>query len=234
MKSTIVYKRINRVESDIVERAKQCSVADIVEVMHTLTGQAMLLSPDIRPVNLGIRVAGPAITATNFPGDNLMVLPALEVTQPGDIVVLSSLGSVFGPLFGDLAGTTAQSRQVAGVIVDGSIRDLEFLLEHRFPIWTRHVCASHPEKAMAGGVNIPIVCGGISITPGDLIVADSDGVIAIPRDLARSVVDLTIERQKEIEELKGRVQRGESIYVIKNFAELIRERGVVEVDDFCP
>ena len=130
----IVYTDVPRPPSDVIAKARNCSVADLVEAMHLLCGKASLLPPEIRPISPRAHAVGPAITAFNQPGDNLMTFPALETAQRGDVLVLSSGGSVSGPIFGDRTGTECLFKGIAGCVVDGAVRDLAFMYETGFPL----------------------------------------------------------------------------------------------------
>ena len=229
-KPSIVFRRIPRTLEPTIPLAKECSVADLSESLHRAEGPVQLMDARIRPINTGLRIAGPAITALNYPGDNTMIHAALEVAEAGDILVMSSGGSAQGPLWGDMICSYAIAKQISGVIIDGSTRDSEFMIEQRFPVWSAAVSASHPEKRNPGSVNVPVICGGVLVHPGDLIVADSDGVICVPRLRAEQVLAAARERNEKEREIRRRVNQGESLYDLLNYGSLLSELGVETVD----
>lgn len=230
----VIYRQIARPAARAVALARTLPVADLVEAMHALTGRAALLDAGIRPVQQRLRCAGPAITSLNHPGDNIMIYPAIATAQPGDMLLISSQGSVFGPVFGDTTALECRTRGLAGTVADGSVRDLDDILEHRYPLWTRHVSASHPEKNVPGSVNVPIVLGGVLVYPGDLVAADDDGVVVLPRAQALEIAMLAQERRSQDAELRRRIEAGESIVDIKGIGSALAQRGVREVEGTWP
>jgi 4-hydroxy-4-methyl-2-oxoglutarate aldolase len=230
MQKFVYYKRIPRLAPPIVQRAQGCSVADLVEAAHIVCGRAQLMDAGVRAVHPRARMAGLAITASMPPGDNLMLYAAVDSAQQGDALVLSSAGAPYGPIFGDTTGTACRAKGIAGTVADGAVRDLEFIHETGFPLWARHVSASHPEKNVPGSVNVPVVVGGVLVEPGDLVVGDVDGVVVLPRGHAEAIVDLTRERQKADSALKERIRNGESVFDIKGFAQMMEAKGVKTFD----
>ncbi|CAN7771992.1 4-carboxy-4-hydroxy-2-oxoadipate aldolase/oxaloacetate decarboxylase [Variovorax sp. LjRoot290] len=228
--SGVIYKRIPRPAARAVELARALPVADLVEAMHALVGQVALVDAGIRPVQQRQHAAGPAITSLNHPGDNCMIYPAIATAQPGDMLMISSQGSVFGPVFGDTTALECRTRGLAGTVADGSVRDLADILDHRYPLWARHVSASHPEKSVPGSVNVPIVIGGVLVYPGDVVAADDDGVIVLPRARALEIATLAHARRESDVAVRARIAAGESIVDIKGFGAALASKGVQEVD----
>ena len=186
--NSVVYTRIPSCDQELVKQAALCGVADLHEALGAIDGRMALMSPQMRAINRGVRIAGQAITAYNFAGDNLLMHRALRLATAGQVVVTSNGGISQGAQWGEMATLNARRKGLAGVIVDGNIRDADAIAAMGFPVWSTWISPSHSEKRGPGSVNIPIVCAGVLVEPGDVIVADGDGVLAIPlRHLARAV-----------------------------------------------
>ncbi len=211
-----VYRRVPSSDLSMIEEAGQYGVADLHEALGVVPGRMALMSPEIRPLNFGLRVSGPAATAYNYPGDGLMVHKAVQLAQPGQILAFANSGNLPSTMFAELVALSALERGVKGVIVDGSIRDVDALREMNFPIWAASIHASHIEKRGPGSLNVPIVCGGVRVEPGDTIVADGDGVICIPRaQLGTAVLGARQRAENEVG-IRKRVAEGEVLYDILN------------------
>jgi 4-hydroxy-4-methyl-2-oxoglutarate aldolase len=181
MHDSIIYKRLPAAALACRPGAAlDYGVADLHEAMGAVQGRRTLMSPTMRPLNPGLKIAGAAVTALNYAGDNLMVQKALLLAEPGQVVVLSNGGGLQGALVGEMMATYALKKGIAGIVVDGPIRDTDALRKLQLPIWSTSVSASHPERRGPGAVNIPLPCAGITVRPGDIVMADDDGVIAIP------------------------------------------------------
>ena len=200
MSEAVIYTRIPASDPELVAEARQHGMSDLHEALGPVVGRMGLMSPRMRPLNPGLRIAGPAVTAYNYPGDNLMIHKALHQLEPGQVLVFTNGGGTQGALWGEMAATYSQQKGVAGVIVDGGIRDTDALTEMRFPVWSTAISPCHPEKSAPGAVNVPIVCDGVIVNPGDIVVADGDGVLVIPRqDLRRAVEGARARAAKEAE-----------------------------------
>ncbi|MGW7303484.1 4-carboxy-4-hydroxy-2-oxoadipate aldolase/oxaloacetate decarboxylase [Streptomyces sp. NPDC054829] len=167
-----------------VDALARFGVATVSEAM----GRTGLLGPDIRPVQQGVRVAGTAVTVLSWPGDNLMIHAAVEQCGEGDILVVTTTSPCTDGLFGELFATALQRRGVRGVVLNTGVRDTQELREMGFPAWSRAVSAQGTVKATGGSVNVPIAIDGQVIHPGDVILADDDGVVVVPRERARETV----------------------------------------------
>jgi len=226
----IVYRRIPRAKPEILAALAAFPVADLHEALGALTGAAQLMSAGMRPVLTGARIVGQAITARNYPGDNLMIHAALNVAEAGDILVLSNGGTPFGALWGDVATTWARRKDLAGVVADGPVRDTAELRKLNFPVWSTHISPSHPEKRGPGAVNVPLICGGVRVMPGDFIVADDDGVLVVPRDLASSAVEAAARRNQAEAKLRQAIAEGRSLFELLNIQKLLDQAGIRSED----
>ena len=169
-----------------------------VATVHEALGRTGYLGPDIRPIQQGARVAGSVVTALCWPGDNLMIHAAVEQCAPGDILVVSTVSPSSDGLFGELLATSLAARGVRGLIMNAGVRDTAELREMGFSVWTRHVSAQGSVKATAGAVNVPVVVGGHSVRPGDVVLADDDGAMTLPAgDLPRAIEASKAREAKE-------------------------------------
>lgn len=178
--SSVVYTQIPSCDPALAGEAAAIGVADLHEALGPVAGRAALMEPALRALVPGVRIAGQAVTALNYPGDNLMMHCALRLAARGQVLVTTNGGAAHGAQWGKMATVNAQAKGLAGVIVDGCVRDVDALREMTYPVWASAVSAAHAEKRGPGLVNAPIVCGGVCVSPGDMIVADGDGVLAVP------------------------------------------------------
>lgn len=222
----VIYTRIPETDRNLVKAAAEIGVADLQEALGPVTGRKCLMGPSMRPLSVSWRIAGPAVTALDYPGDNLMMHQALYLATAGQVLVVSNGGSSQGALWGELTGIQAQRKGVAGLVAHGAVRDTGALLTMNFPVWSTAIHASHSEKRGPGAVNVPIVVDGVTVHPGDIIVADADGVIAIsPNDLPKALEGAEQRRAKETE-MKRRLAAGETLYKMLNIARAINACGL--------
>ncbi len=229
MSADAVYRTIARPDARLVARAAACAMSDLYEAMNPARRDAALMRPALRPLVAGLRIAGPAVTARCSPRDNLMMHRALLLAAPGDVLVVQA-EEPSGAQWGMLAAVYAEHRKLAGVIVEGCIRDVDDLRERRFPVWFTEVSPAHPDKRGAGSVNVPVVCGGVGVRPGDVICADGDGVLVIrPHELVAAIEGAEQRQRREVNDI-AQIKAGRSLFEIHDLAPALARSGVPEID----
>lgn len=194
-----------------------------VATVHEAAGRVGIVDLPLTRVVPGSRVAGPARTALCAPGDNTMVHAAVAHARPGDVLVLTSTQPAPVALVGELLATQARAKGVAGLLVDGAIRDLDELVELGLPIWTRHVRAQGATKGRVGKLDVPVVVGGVEIRPGDLVVLDGDGALALPAGRVDEVLPPAVERLERESAMRERYREGELSYDVQGLRALVEE-----------
>jgi 4-hydroxy-4-methyl-2-oxoglutarate aldolase len=229
MNESRVYLRVNRVDADIARQALDATVSDLHEA-GSARDLARLMSPRMRPMQRGARIAGPAVTAFCAAGDNLMMHRALYLAQPGDVLVVVCQSETSGAQWGDMAARYALRKGLAGIVVHGCVRDTDTVEALGSRVWATSVSSVHPDKRGHGCVNTPVVCDGVLVNPGDLVVADGDGVVCVSRHHAADVVKGALARMQKEEDLALAVARGEAVWDLSGAAASYATLAVSEID----
>ncbi|MBP1779205.1 MAG: Dimethylmenaquinone methyltransferase [candidate division NC10 bacterium] len=197
-------------------------------VISDAMGRTGSMAAEIKPVWPRARLVGPALTVRTFPADNLMIHKAVTLAARGDVLVVNSGGYKDTAVFGDLLGYSCKVHGIAGVVIDGASRDAEGMAAIGFPVFARAVLPMGPFKDSPGSINVPVSCGGVAVRPGDIIVADADGVVVVPREEATEVLSKAQGASAKEEQMRERLAKGEYIYDILKLGDVLKGLGVVE------
>jgi len=222
-----VLRKIDRPDAQVVSVLGDLGVATV----HVAEGRVGLMRSSMGHIYPTARVSGPAVAVSCHPGDNLMIHAAIEVCQAGDVLLVVPTSESSDGMFGDLLAVSCRAHGIAGLIIDAGVRDTADLTVMQFPVWSKAVCAQGTVKASAGSVNVPIVCAGALVHPGDVVIGDADGVVVVPRASAAAAARLGEQRRAKEEKTRERLARGELGVDFYGLRAKLAELGVRYVDD---
>jgi 4-hydroxy-4-methyl-2-oxoglutarate aldolase len=217
-----VVRNIRRPDPETVRTLGELGVATV----HEAQGRTGLMKPYMRPIYPTARAVGTAVTVSSQAGDNLMIHAAMEVVKLGDILVVTTTSESTDGMFGELLGVSCGAHGVVGLIIDAGVRDTAELTAMDFPVWAKAVSAQGTVKSTAGSVNVPVVCAGAAVRPGDVIVADADGVVVVPRERAEAVAHAGRDRVAKEEKTRERLRNGELGVDFSGLREKLKQLGV--------
>jgi 4-hydroxy-4-methyl-2-oxoglutarate aldolase len=218
----VVIREIGRPDPAVTAGLREAGVATV----HEAAGRTGLLAPEIRPIQAGARIAGPAVTVSSHPGDNLMIHAAVEMVTPGDVLVVATTSRSTDAMVGELIATSLAHRGCVGIVIDAGVRDVAELRAMGFPVWSRAVHAQGTVKSAPGSVNVTVTCAGQIVNPGDVVVADDDGVCVVDRHQAGAVLAASRDRLTREAHTREALQGGALGLDLNHLRPVLEQHGV--------
>ena len=223
----VAVRNIKRADPDVITELGRLGAATV----HEAQGRTGQLTPDLRPIFSGARIAGSAITVMAPPGDNWMLHVAMELVQPGDVIVMAVTSDNTDGYFGDLLATSAKARGVVGMVLESGTRDVADITAIGLPVWSKAISIKGTVKNTLGSVNVPIVCGGQQVSPGDIVVADDDGICIVPRESVASTLEKALQREGSDNKKRQQFENGELGLDIYGMRQRLKDAGFRYVDE---
>ena len=218
-----VYAHIDRPDPKALLPFAEVGVSDVLEALEI----SHLLDGAIRPVWNGAQIIGPAVTALNMPGDTLMMHYALELCKPGDVLVVSCAGHNPSATWGKIVTVAGQAKGIAGAIIDGAVRDTTSIREVKFPVWSRSIDPRGSTRKGPGSINVPILCGGVTVNPGDLVMADDDGIIVFPASRMAELLAAAQKRVAREESIMSQLEQGVTPFALLGMQPAVENAGLM-------
>ena len=226
MNRHVIVRTIERADPAVIDRLGAAGTATV----HEAIGRVGFVGTHLRPIQLDTKVAGSAVTVLSHPGDNMMIHAAVEMCGPGDILVVTNTAPSTHGMFGDLLATSLMARGVRGLVIDAGVRDTADLRAMGFPVWSQHVSCQGTVKNTPGSVNVPVVLGGVTVQPGDVVCADDDGVVVVPREQAEWALEQSDARLAKEAAMRSRLEAGELGVDVYGLRQRLLDLGVEYVD----
>jgi 4-hydroxy-4-methyl-2-oxoglutarate aldolase len=226
MNKHVIVRNIERAEASIIDRLGAVGTATV----HEAIGREGYVGPHLKPIQLDTKIAGSAVTVLSHPGDNIMIHAAVEMCQPGDVLVVANTAPSTHGMFGDLLATSLMARGVRGLVIDAGVRDTADLRSMGFPVWTQHVSCQGTVKNTPGSVNVAVNLGGVTVQPGDVVCADDDGVVIVERTNAAWALEQSNSRLAKEEEMRATLESGQLGVDVYGLRQKLIDMGVEYID----
>ena len=226
MNKHVIVRNIDRADSSVIDRLAVAGTATV----HEAIGRVGYVGPHLKPIQLDTKIAGSAVTVLSHPGDNIMIHAAVEMCQPGDVLVVANTAPSTHGMFGDLLATSLIARGVRGLVIDAGVRDTADLRSMGFPVWAQHVSCQGTVKNSPGSVNVPVILGGVTVQPGDVVCADDDGVVIVERADAAWALQRSDARLAREEQMRMTLESGELGVDVYGLRQKLNDMGVEYID----
>ena len=226
MNKHVIVCNIKRADASVIDRLAAAGTATV----HEAIGRVGYVGPHLKPIQIDTKIAGSAVAVLSHPGDNIMIHAAVEMCRPGDVLVVANTAPSTHGMFGDLLATSLMARGVRGLITDAGVRDTADLRSMGFPVWAQHVSCQGTVKNTAGSVNVPVILGGVTVQPGDVVCADDDGVVIVKRADAERALERSDARLAKEEQMRVTLKSGELGVDLYGLRQKLGDMGVEYID----